>query len=145
MPLRRKIKEAEPEEPQEIEGRRYIDLGKYIEGGPGKGRVKGGFRTEIKIAEIESFDDVRYLSNIVYDGNILLIDFTAISNDELTLRRVISELQRLSEDVGGDIAGLGNNYLIITPRGVGVNKQKLRRGSGIKSQSPRSGGYGGYY
>ena len=148
MPLRRKIRDAVVDEAQEIAGRRFIDLGKLIDSGPG--RHKGGFKTEIKIAEIDSFDDLRYISNIVYDGHILIIDFTAMSNDELSLRRVISELQRLAEDVNGDIAGLGNNYIIITPRGIGVNKQKMRRGSmqqqqtGYGGQSQRRG-VGGYY
>ena len=141
MPLRRKIKEAEPE-PQDVEGRRYIDLGKYLEGGPG--RAKGGYRTEIKIAEVESFDDLRHLSNVIYDGHILIVDFTPISTDELSLRRVISELQRLAEDVNGDVAGLGNNYIIITPKGIGINKQKLRRGAGIAPTKTAAVGYGGY-
>ena len=126
MPLRRKIKEV-PEQAQEVEGRPYIDLGKYL--GEAPVRREGKYRTEIKIAEIEGFDDIRYVSNTIYDGNILIIDFTAISNDELALRRVVSELKRLAEDVGGDIAGLGNTYIVITPRGIGVDRNKLRRGS----------------
>ncbi len=123
--LSRKEKEPEPEETQPVEGApRYIDLGKYA------GAQAGGMAKciEVKIAEIDGYDDIRALSNLVYEGNILLLDFSSIANDELSLKRIISELGRLVEDVNGDMAGISQNMLMIAPKGVKIDRQKIRRG-----------------
>ena len=102
----------------------YIDLAKYSgKKGPGKGRVT----TEIKFAEIDSFEDIRDLANYVYEGNILILDFTPIANDELTLKRIINELKRLVADVGGDIAGIAQNMLLVTPKSIGIDRHKIRK------------------
>ena len=124
--LSRKEKEEEPVEQQPVEGApRYIDLGKYAGGQGGGGMARG---MTIKIAEIDGYDDLRTLSNYVYDGNIMILDFTSIANDELSLKRIISELKRLVEDVNGDMAGISQNMLVVTPKGVKVDRQKIRRG-----------------
>ena len=126
MPFRRRVKEEEPPE-EEVTSEGYIDLAKYI--GKGVTRSSKNVRSEIKIAEIERYEDVRALSTYVYNGDILIIDFSAIVNDEIELRRVVHELKMLAEDVDGDIAGLGNNYIIVTPRGISISRKKYRRGS----------------
>ena len=102
---------AQPEEPELDYIPDYIDLAKYSgKKGPGKGRVS----TEIKFAEIDSFEDVRDLANFVYEGNILILDFTPIANDELTLKRIINELKRL----------------LVTPKSVGIDRRKIRKMGG---------------
>ena len=122
--LSRKEKEEEPEE-QPVEGApRYIDLGKYTGAAPG-GISRG---MSIKIAEIDGYDDIRALSNLVYEGNVMILDFTSIANDELSLKRIISELKRLVEDVNGDMAGISQTMLLVAPKGVKIDRQKIRRG-----------------
>ena len=106
---------------------RYIDLGAYTQRAPPTRRGPVG-RMEVKIAEIDSYDDIRHLSDLVYDGDMLILDFTSISNDELTLKRIVTELKRLTEDVKGDLAGVGNNMLLVTPRGIRINRRKIRKG-----------------
>lgn len=127
MVFKKKIRE-EADGSENVVGPSYIDLAKYIVT-PARGRSRGNVKSEIKIAEIDGFEDVRALANYVYDGDILIVDFNAIANDELTLRRVASELSRLADDVGGDIAGLGTDYIIITPRGIGISRKKYRKGT----------------
>ncbi len=109
----------------------YIDLAKDSgKKGPGKGRAS----VEIKFAELDSFEDVRDLANFVYEGHILILDFTPIANDELTLKRIINELKRLVADVGGDIAGIAQNQLLVTPKSIGIDRHKIRKiGGGRRS------------
>jgi SepF-like predicted cell division protein (DUF552 family) len=105
----------------------FIDLAKYSgKKGPSKGRAM----VEIKFAEIDSFEDVRDLANYVYEGHILILDFTPIANDELTLKRIINELKRLVADVGGDIAGIAQNLLLVTPKSIGIDRHKIRKMGG---------------
>ena len=123
--LSRKEREEEPQEVAPVEGApRYIDLGKYA----GAQSIGAGRGMSIKIAEIDGYDDIRALSNLVYEGNIMILDFTSIANDELSLKRIISELKRLVEDVDGDMAGISQNMLLVAPKGVKVDRQKIRRG-----------------
>ena len=126
--LKKVMRKEEEEEEPEIEGiGRYIDLATYkgSESRTGPSR-RGGI--EVKVAEIEGYESLRALSNFVYEGNILILDFTAIANDDLALRRIITELKRLVEDVGGDLAGISKNLLLVTPKNVAIDRHKIRRG-----------------
>jgi SepF-like predicted cell division protein (DUF552 family) len=127
----KKVVKEEPEEeiPMVSEGMpHFIDLGEYS-----KKHVGASARgIEVKVAEIDSYEDIRELSNFVYDGNILILDFSAILNDDLSLKRIITELKRLVEDIDGDMAGISKNLLIVTPKKVSIDRTKLRRGGGRK-------------
>jgi hypothetical protein len=121
--LKKVLKEEAPAAPP-LGVARYVDLTTYT---PPPTARKAGM--EVRVAEIDRFEDVRDLSSYVYDGDMLIIDFTPIANDELTMRRVISELKQLTQDVGGDLAGVSQNLLLVTPRGVKINRRKLRKGA----------------
>jgi SepF-like predicted cell division protein (DUF552 family) len=103
---------------------KYIDLGEmYYEGDE-----LGGFpaKMRIKVAELHRYEDLGDLTNQVYGGNILLLDFTPIANDTLTMRRITNELRAVSRDIGGDLAGVAKNMLIVTPEGVKVDRTKIK-------------------
>lgn len=123
--LKRVVKEEPDELPMSPPGMpHFIDLGDYGKK-QGADRAKG---INIKVAEIDSFEDIRLLSNYVYDGNILILDFSSIMNDDLTLKRIVTELKRLVEDIDGDLAGISKNLLLVAPKNVIIDRKKLRRG-----------------
>ena len=124
--LKRVVKEEPEEIPMAPPGMpHFIDLAEYGKK-RGTGRGKG---VEIKVAEIDSFEDVRQLSSYVYEGNILILDFSSIMNDDLSLKRIVTELKRLVEDVDGDLAGISKNLLLVAPKNVFIDRKKLHRGS----------------
>ncbi|MFO8050549.1 MAG: cell division protein SepF [Thermoplasmatota archaeon] len=125
--LRRK-KEAEEEIPENefYVGRSYIDLGVLKGRSPGLSKGEEG-GPSVKFADIDGYRQIPELSNFVYEGNILVLDFTPIANDDLELKRTITELKRVVEDISGDIAGIAQNMLIITPKGIGIDKKKMKR------------------
>ncbi len=106
------------------EPRKYIDLNEYDSGveltatGP-----------MVRVAEIYRYEDLRHLSDYVYNGDILLLDYTSIANDDLTLRRIISELKSIAKDVNGDVVGIGKNFLAVTPTGIKISRKKIKGGS----------------
>ena len=51
---------------------------------------------------------------------------TPISDEEVILKRITNELKKMTGDIGGDIAGIGNNLMIISPTGVKIDRRKLR-------------------
>jgi len=78
----------------------YIDLEEY--GGVEKKEAK----MFVKVAEIQSYDDVKDFANYIYEGNLLILDVSPISIDDIELERVINEFKRITEDIDGDIAGM---------------------------------------
>ncbi len=82
----------------------------------------------VRVAEVQKYDDLRECANYVYQGNLLLLDFSAIANDDIVLRRVTSDLKKLVGDINGDIAGLGKTMMIVAPTGVKIDRRKMRSG-----------------
>jgi SepF-like predicted cell division protein (DUF552 family) len=101
----------------------YIDLGEMTFEDETLGAHSGHL---IKVAEIYRFEDLKTLTKYLYEGHTLLIDYTSISNDDMTLRRVISELNSIAEDTGGDVAGVGKNLLLATSAGIKIDRSKIR-------------------
>jgi SepF-like predicted cell division protein (DUF552 family) len=44
----------------------------------------------------------------------------------MELERSTNELKRVVKDINGDIAGLGRNWLIVTPNGIKIDRRKIR-------------------
>ena len=80
----------------------------------------------VRVAEIYRFEDLKHLTKLLYEGNAVLIDYTSISNDDLALRRIVSELQSVAEDTNGDVAGVGKNLLLVTSNGQKIDRNKIR-------------------
>ncbi len=100
----------------------YIDLSELAE----SGGIEMQADTLIKVAEIHRFEDIRNVTSVVYDGHILLVDTDAIAGNKEALERVHSELKAVANDVGGDVAGVGQNFVAVTPAGLGVDRKKIR-------------------
>ncbi len=112
-----------PKQVQKQTGSDYIDLEEYTQGSE---MFDANASMMVRVAEIHKYDDLRDFANYVYQGNLLLLDFSAIAGDEIILRRVTSDLKKLIADINGDIAGLGKTMLIIAPTGVKIDRHKAR-------------------
>jgi uncharacterized protein len=112
------------EDVQAVEADQYIDLGalNFDEESPlaGKGMIK--------IAEIYRYEDLNPVVQPAYSGNIVLIDYSAIANDELTLKRITNELKAVARDTNGDVAAIGHNMIIVAPNGLKIDRHKIKGG-----------------
>jgi len=100
----------------------YIDLGELVE----RQNISIEADTLIKIAEVHRYEDVRDVVNEVYDGNILLVDTESIAGNKEAVKRVHGELKAAAADVDGDVAGVGNNFVAVTPAGIGIDRNKIK-------------------
>jgi len=105
------------------DGKDYIDLEEATQG---MEFFDGTSSMMVRVAEIQKYEDLREYANYVYQGNLLLLDFSPIAQDEIILRRVTGDLKKLVADINGDIAGLGKTMLIIAPTGVRIDRHKQR-------------------
>jgi SepF-like predicted cell division protein (DUF552 family) len=100
----------------------YVDLEKYVESEGGK----TGARMYVRVGEIQHYEDLKEFTDYVYGGNVLILDFSPIAEEEVILKRITNDLKKLTGEINGDIAGIGNNLMIVAPANVKVERRKLR-------------------
>ncbi len=106
------------------ESEKFIDLGDIDIEGLELESGAGGM--ELRVAEVTTFEDLGPVIEQVYDGNMILVDISALSTDDMAMRRIANELKSVARDVNGDVAGVGKNILAVTPTGVYINREVLR-------------------
>ncbi len=112
-------------DPQPVpESEKFIDLGDVDIEGLELESSAGGI--EVRVAEVNTFDDLGPVVEEVYNGNVILVDISALSADDTAMRRIANELKSVARDVNGDVAGVGKNLLAVTPTGVFINRDVLR-------------------
>ncbi|MEM4473185.1 MAG: cell division protein SepF [Archaeoglobaceae archaeon] len=82
----------------------------------------------IKVVEVTGLGEVPKIKKEIYDGNIIIADVGFLRHDQLTLDRILKDLKQLTDEINGDIVGLGEDYVIVTPTGVKVDRTKIRGG-----------------
>ena len=105
----------------DIEG--YVDLEKYIESTEDTTMPAS---MHVRVGEIQRYEDLKDFTDYIYGGNVLILDFSPIAEEEVILKRITNDLKKLAGEINGDIAGIGNNMMIIAPSGVKIDRRKLR-------------------
>ena len=139
--LTNKVKEAfsgGDEYPEEAEE-------EYVELNTG---VKEGTRTKIIVRPfvIEDFSDIKLILDSLRDGyTIGLVNIKPLKEKDLVeLKRAINKLKKTCDAVDGDIAGFGDDWIVVTPSfaeiyrakpGIGENQQHAN--SHAQEQAPR--------
>lgn len=100
----------------------YVDLEKYIK----STGEKANANMYVRVGEIQRYEDLKDFTDYVYGGNVLILDFSPIADEEVILKRITTDLKKMASEVNGDIAGIGNNLMIISPSNVKIERRKLR-------------------
>jgi len=85
-----------------------------------------GARGTVRLAEILRFEDLHEITKLAYQGDIVLLDYTSIANDQIAVKRMSVDLKNVAKDTGGDVAGIAKNLLAITPAGIRIDRTKIR-------------------
>lgn len=90
-----------------------------------------GFKDEpasmfIRVAELNALDIMPELKKQIYEGNVVFIDVSPAKHDKLLFDRAIKDLKQVVNDVHGDIAMVKEDQVIVTPRSVRIDRQKLK-------------------
>lgn len=80
----------------------------------------------VRSAEVNRPEDVGPLLELLYKGELLLLDFAPLANDTQGFKTTLNDLQLAVHDLDGDLVGLGRDYLIAAPKGTRVARRKLR-------------------
>lgn len=109
--LRQKMKTSDEYEgiQEEQEGEGYVELDTDVE----ESRSKVLVRPFV----IEDFEDLKPILDALRTGNtIVLVNIKPLKDkDMVELKRAINKLKKTTDAIDGQLAGFGEDYLVITP------------------------------
>ena len=82
-------------------------------------------KTYLKAMPLRDLSDLDAVKNEVKLGNIMILRVSPLANKSIDdVKRAINELCEFAESVGGDIARLGEERVVICPQGVRIWREK---------------------
>ncbi len=105
----------------EADEKDYVEL----EGGESSGAEPRGTVT-VRPFVIEDFADIKAILEALREGNTIgLINIRPLKEkDMIELKRAIGKLKKTTDAIEGDIAGFGDDYIIVTPSYAKVYRAK---------------------
>ena len=83
-------------------------------------------KTYLKAMPLRNLSDLDAVKNEVKLGNIMILRVSPLANKSIDdVKRAINELCEFAESVGGDIARLGEERVVICPQGVRIWREKV--------------------
>jgi SepF-like predicted cell division protein (DUF552 family) len=82
-------------------------------------------KTYLKAMPLRDLSDLDSVKNEVKAGNILILRVTPLASKSIDdVKRAVNELCEFVESVGGDIARLGEERVVVCPAGVRIWREK---------------------
>jgi len=79
----------------------------------------------LRALPLRNLDDVDTVKREVESGNILILRVSPLAKKSIEdIKRAVNELCKFTESVGGDIARLGEERVVITPSFVRIWREK---------------------
>lgn len=79
----------------------------------------------LRVAELAGMEILPEIKQEVYAGNIVIVDIAPMKRDKAGLDRAIGELKKAVEDISGDIAGIGDDLVVLVPSGIRIDREKV--------------------
>ncbi len=106
----------------------YVEL--QIPEGEFQAAATGRF---VKVCKLNGFADVDIVVRELSDGNIVVLDIKPLAERSMNeLRHAVDEVKDICISMGGDIAGLSEYHLIITPPSVKIDREPGSRAKGFE-------------
>ena len=88
----------------------------YVEIDPSKDRGPGS-KIIVKSFTISNFNDIKDVLDVIREGyTIALVNIKPLRDrDVLELKRTVSKLKKTTDAVEGDIAGVSEDWIVVTP------------------------------
>lgn len=79
----------------------------------------------LKAMPLKDVKDVENVKAEINNGNIIILRVTQLANKSLDdVKNAVNELYQFSESVGGDIARLGEERVVICPKNIRIWREK---------------------
>lgn len=78
----------------------------------------------IQVEGMNSYEDSDRIQKKVREGNILLVKIRDLRNKDMNeLKRAIARVRKTCLAIDGDIAGIGDDWIIVTPSSARVHRE----------------------
>jgi hypothetical protein len=82
-------------------------------------------KTYLKAMPLKELTDIENIKNEVKNGNIIILRVTPLANKNIDdVKNAVNELYEFSESIGGDIARLGEERVVICPKNIRIWREK---------------------
>ncbi|RLJ01341.1 MAG: hypothetical protein DRP11_04550 [Candidatus Aenigmatarchaeota archaeon] len=86
---------------------------------------EAGTRVPIKIVRLNEYNDAERIQKAVREGNIVLVKIKTLKERDMTeLKRAIERLRKTTTAINGDIVGVDEDYVIVTPSYAHVHRSE---------------------
>lgn len=112
LQLKERFGNREPQEEEE-----YIEpTDEYVELGSASGKEERS-KVTVRPFIMEEFEDVKEILDVLREGStIALVNIRPLKEKDLVeLKRAVSKLRKTCEAIDGDIAGVGEDYVVAVP------------------------------
>ena len=93
----------------------------------GKKKIQSKTETYLKALPLKDLSDLETIKKEVKSGNILILRITPLATKSIEdVKRAVNELCDFTESIGGDIARLGEERVVICPPHVRIWREKTR-------------------
>lgn len=88
---------------------------------------EGSGKAYLKAMPLRDLSDLDAIKDEVNSGNIMILRITPLANKSIDdVKRAVNELCEFAESVGGDIARLGEERVVICPPNVKIWREKTQ-------------------
>lgn len=116
------LKPVEEEQPTNMSGEDYVDLGSQQAGGEERSKIL------VRPFVMEEFEDIKEVLDVLREGStIALINIKPLKDKDLVeLKRAVSKLRKTCEAIEGDIAGFGEDYVVAVPYFARIHRNSTK-------------------
>jgi SepF-like predicted cell division protein (DUF552 family) len=91
---------------------------------PSKDKEEIG-KTYLKAMPLRDLSDLEEIKNEVKNGNVLILRITPLASKSIEdVKSAVNELYEFAESIGGDIARLGEERVVICPQNIRIWREK---------------------
>ncbi len=107
------------EEQEEKPAEEYVELGPET-------KEEGKAKIIVRPFVVEEFDDIKPILDDLREGyTIALVNIKPLKDKDLIeLKRAVNKLKKTTDAIDGDIAGFGEDYIVVTPSFASVHRSK---------------------
>jgi SepF-like predicted cell division protein (DUF552 family) len=116
---------APPQAPKEEAAVPEEPKGETVSSAPENKLAEPFGKTYLKAMPLKDVADVEKIKGEVKSGNIIILRVTPLANKSIDdVRNAVNELTQFSESIGGDIARLGEERVVICPKNIRIWREK---------------------
>ncbi|GBE54528.1 hypothetical protein BMS3Bbin15_00685 [archaeon BMS3Bbin15] len=118
---------------QRYPSRSYTNLDDYFELEVQESYERQGASPRlIKVCKLRNFADINSSARDLGSGNVVILDIKPLAERSINeLKLAIDEIKEIVKSMNGDIAGLSDYHLILTPHTMKIERGEKQKKSGF--------------